>query len=473
MDNVQVDEFAELAVSEYEIQLFQRGKSEIEVSIELHFLSWNIRDDVENDEVRLLKSIYKTNAPDTVHFDDLARSAVQRSLDVHSSRLWKIDSILRELRKPGKRENEGQLSRETLQVVVCSDVHLGTNKSNRQAFYQWLDSQSTVEVVLLGDILDVWLYGKGLDDAELVRIVSAEWKDLYTHLVAARSRGCSIHFIPGNHDAFIYYVEASNNEPWVADVLRLTPVLKSLKRAIKGAELLSVAQLHYPCYRMQLAGKTLLFTHGHYSSWFWRLLAGLDDGNLDLDTALVTASVSLAHKHARLLRRMNNEWDWLQKTHLIEDTAIAITNAVLSAYHGANEMLNGKQGELIEIVDKAMALYFGGKADVSAVEELNLRTALLHMVQNRREHSLQLSAIREDHTRFLNRAKRTSNIDLATSEFGIDVKRTALSDYAEFDILIFGHYHDPRDADGIHDSGSFVGFQQTFLRVDCDGKVYR
>lgn len=439
MDNDRVDEFAELAVFEYTTQLFQRGKSVIEVSFSLSLLAANIRDHIENDEVRLLSSMYKAKAPRTVAFDESARSALRQSLDKQSGRHWAIHSHLRTRHAPEEDKSEEQVLRATMQVVVCSDVHLGTDKSNRQAFYQWLDSQSGVEVVLLGDILDMWLYGEGLDDAELVKIVSAEWKDLYTHLVRARSRGCNIHIIPGNHDAFIYYVEAPNNDPWVADVLRLSPILKSLKRAIKGTELLSVAQLHYPCYRMKIAGMSLLFTHGHYSNWGWRLLAGLDDGNLDLDASLVTASVSLAHKHARLLRRINNEWDWLRKTHLIEDTAIAITNAVLSAYHGASELLKGKQGELIEIVDKATALYFGGKADVSVVEELNLRTALLQMVQHRREHSFQLAAIREDHMRFLNQAKRTSNIDLATSDFGIDVTRTALSEYAEFDILIFGH----------------------------------
>lgn len=146
---------------------------------------------------------------------------------------------------------------------------------------------------------------------------------------------------------------------------------------------------------------------------------------------------------------------------------------MLSAYDGAKDLLDNRKDNLIEIIDHATALFFGGKINVSAAEELNLRNALLHMIKHNQEHALELQEIRNNHREFLDSQQRTSNIDIVASEYGMEVIRTKLREYSDFDIFIFGHFHAPRDTDGIHDSGSFVSSQRTYLNIDSDGRVYR
>lgn len=300
------------AISLYVWRFKQLNISARSIDNELVSLASKISKKIETPETLEFLRFFEAVSPEPIDFNELERRQILETLHTEAT-MFKMG-----FRGYGSEEpkleriefsNKSGVVRPTLKVVVCSDVHLGTNQSNRDSFYQWLDSQSGVSIILLGDILDIWIYGKDLDDTSLIKIVSAEWRDLHMHLAAAKERGCEVHIIPGNHDAFIYYIEAAESDPWVATVLRLTPVLKSLRQSIIGAELLSVAQLHYPYYRLSLSGKKITLTHGHYSSWGWRMLAGLDGGDIDADALLVTASVSLAHKYARLLRRSNNERD--------------------------------------------------------------------------------------------------------------------------------------------------------------------
>lgn len=470
MDEDSIKKYAKLAVIEYN-ESTANSRSAKSMWVHFEHLAAQVRQGKENEETQKLITILVSISPEPVSLDEPVRNALSFFLSKVAEDYRLISPDITWPLSP--QPKDGSRPTPTMKVVICSDIHLGTNASNRAEFYEWLDGLCNVMVVLLGDILDIWIYGNDLDDDGLVDIVASEWRDLYSHLASAKARGCDIHIVPGNHDAFIYYIEALDNAPWVKKVLNLAPILERVKRATKGSELLSVASLHYPYFKLSIGGKTLLLTHGHYSSWGWRLVAGLDDDALDLDPLLVTVSVAIAHKYTRLLRRVNNEMDWLRRTHLIEDTGISITNAILSAYEGAREMLNKKDDQLLEVIDQATALFFKGKAKASAVEELNLRTALLHMVKHQQEHLHQLQSVRDEHERFLKRNANTSNVDMHRSGDLVRVDRTPLSEYSTFDTFIFGHFHAPRDAEGIYDSGSFVGSQKSYLKVSSDGSVYR
>jgi UDP-2,3-diacylglucosamine pyrophosphatase LpxH len=474
MDKETIEQCAALAVARYAWQLNLGGVPRKQAWKALDAVAWDIKENQQTAGVHQLAALYQATMPGLANFDEAAKQALWLRLRFIAS---DFQAGLRDYYNPDAGPKHEVQKKETpapvLTVVVCSDVHLGTEQANDSAFYQWLDSQHDVQVVLLGDILDLWIYGEDLNDTGLVNIVSAQWLDLNHHHVKAKKRGCDIHNVPGNHDAFIYYIEAAESEPWVATVLNRIPILRSIRRTIKKAELLSVAQIHYPFYRLNIANKTLLLTHGHYSDWFWRMQSGLDDVCLDMGALLLTATVSIAHNHARQFRRINNVKDWLQVTHLIEYTAISITNAVLRAYNGARELLSGKEDKLIEIIDHATALYFTGQAQVSAVEELNLRRALLHMVTHQRKYNSHLERVREEHESFLKRALRTSNVDMEVGLNGVEITHTLLKEYAEFDTLIFGHFHIARDTEGVHDSGSFVNPNVTSLKIDSDGRVYR
>ncbi|BDZ69285.1 metallophosphoesterase [Methanobacterium ferruginis] len=81
-------------------------------------------------------------------------------------------------------------------ILVVSDVHLGFEKSNRDAFLNFLDTLEDVEIehlVLLGDILDLWRR----NNAEIIK----ENNDILFKLNSLNAD--EIHYIAGNHDYYI------------------------------------------------------------------------------------------------------------------------------------------------------------------------------------------------------------------------------------------------------------------------------
>jgi UDP-2,3-diacylglucosamine pyrophosphatase LpxH len=84
---------------------------------------------------------------------------------------------------------------DAIKVVVVSDVHLGSEKSDKAAFNSFLRSLSgddrLTDLVLLGDIVDMWrrdASGVFLENMESVEIL----RDLKTKI--------NVHWIAGNHD---------------------------------------------------------------------------------------------------------------------------------------------------------------------------------------------------------------------------------------------------------------------------------
>lgn len=81
-------------------------------------------------------------------------------------------------------------------ILVVSDVHLGFDDCNRDAFSRFLDKFQDEEIdhlVLLGDILDFWRR----NNAELIQ----ENNDILTKLNNLKAD--KIHYIAGNHDYYI------------------------------------------------------------------------------------------------------------------------------------------------------------------------------------------------------------------------------------------------------------------------------
>lgn len=358
--------------------------------------------------------------------------------------------------------------------VICSDIHLGTKASRRQAFYEWLSKCHDTTIVLLGDILDLWIYSNSFDDMALARHVVAEWKDLWEKMSLAVERNCRIHYVPGNHDAFVYFVESESQEEWSKNIISRTPLLSKIVQLTESNRFLELADVHYPYLKLNVGGSDILFTHGHYSSWGWRLMAGLEDAPTPFPTAVTSASVVLAHKNAALLRKANNMGDWgLNRTHLIEDTAISITNALLIAYEGAQEMMSQSPSDFIQLIDNASALYFGTRTRVSHADKLRIREALLYIQRDRHIKESGLEAIKTSHLRYLNNRLSGTNISLSSQSGRTEIYRNPLSTYAKFDDFVFGHFHDPRDGSHIHDIGGFVDSVETFLSIEDNGEIHR
>lgn len=77
-------------------------------------------------------------------------------------------------------------------LVVISDVHLGTYGCHAAELLQYLQSIEPREVVLNGDIVDIWQFSKRYWPASHMQVVE--------YLLHLASQGTPIHYLLGNHD---------------------------------------------------------------------------------------------------------------------------------------------------------------------------------------------------------------------------------------------------------------------------------
>ena len=81
------------------------------------------------------------------------------------------------------------------QVVIVSDLHLGTKDSKAEEFIEFIENHPTELLILNGDIIDGWALNRG-----------AKWKKYHTKVISKLlklSNKTKIIWIRGNHDEFI------------------------------------------------------------------------------------------------------------------------------------------------------------------------------------------------------------------------------------------------------------------------------
>lgn len=79
-----------------------------------------------------------------------------------------------------------------LDVVVISDVHLGTYGSHAKELNQYLKSIDPKKIILNGDIIDIWSYKKNYFPKAHLNVIK--------QIVKMASRGVEVYYITGNHD---------------------------------------------------------------------------------------------------------------------------------------------------------------------------------------------------------------------------------------------------------------------------------
>lgn len=79
-----------------------------------------------------------------------------------------------------------------MDTVVISDVHLGTYGCHADELVNYLRSIRPRQLVLNGDIIDIWQFSKNYFPPSHMKVV----KELMRHL----SKGVEVYYIPGNHD---------------------------------------------------------------------------------------------------------------------------------------------------------------------------------------------------------------------------------------------------------------------------------
>ncbi|MBI9059700.1 MAG: UDP-2,3-diacylglucosamine diphosphatase [Labilibaculum sp.] len=86
-------------------------------------------------------------------------------------------------------------SKREVDVVVLSDIHLGTMGCRAEELLKYLNSVQPKKVILNGDIVDIWQFSKRYWPKSHMRIIK--------HFTSLLSKGVPIYYITGNHDELL------------------------------------------------------------------------------------------------------------------------------------------------------------------------------------------------------------------------------------------------------------------------------
>lgn len=87
------------------------------------------------------------------------------------------------------------MAKREVDIVVLSDLHLGTYGCHAKEVLQYLKSIKPKAVVLNGDIIDIWQFSKRYWPATHMMVIK--------HLIGLVARDVPVYFIPGNHDEML------------------------------------------------------------------------------------------------------------------------------------------------------------------------------------------------------------------------------------------------------------------------------
>ena len=82
-----------------------------------------------------------------------------------------------------------------LDLVVISDIHLGTYGCQAKELLKYLKSIDPKIVILNGDIIDIWQFNKRYFPKPHMKVVK--------HLLKWIVEGKEIHYLTGNHDEML------------------------------------------------------------------------------------------------------------------------------------------------------------------------------------------------------------------------------------------------------------------------------
>jgi UDP-2,3-diacylglucosamine pyrophosphatase LpxH len=87
------------------------------------------------------------------------------------------------------------IKKRKLDIVVLSDIHLGTYGCHAKELLQYLKSIKPKTVILNGDIIDIWQFSKRYWPKSHMKVIK--------YLTGWMSKGVKIYYIPGNHDEML------------------------------------------------------------------------------------------------------------------------------------------------------------------------------------------------------------------------------------------------------------------------------
>ena len=133
-------------------------------------------------------------------------------------------------------------NKRVVELVVISDVHLGTSGCQAGELLKYLKSIKPKTLILNGDIIDIWQFKKRYFPKSHLKVVK--------HLIGLASDRCPVYYITGNHDEMF--------------------------RRFSGIKIGKLRILND--LKLELGGKTVWFFHGdvfdvvmQYSKWLSKL----------------------------------------------------------------------------------------------------------------------------------------------------------------------------------------------------------
>lgn len=87
------------------------------------------------------------------------------------------------------------MKKRKVELVVISDVHLGTYGSHAKELYNYLSSIKPKILVLNGDIIDIWQFRKSYFPKTHLKVIQK--------IISFASKGTKVYYITGNHDEML------------------------------------------------------------------------------------------------------------------------------------------------------------------------------------------------------------------------------------------------------------------------------
>ncbi len=152
-----------------------------------------------------------------------------------------------------------------LQVIVISDVHLGTFGCHAKELLQYLKSVNPTTLVLNGDIIDMWNFSKSY--------FPSSHMDVMRYIMKMASRGTSVYYITGNHDEMLRkYTDLQLGNLQIVDKLLLS--LNDKKAWIFHGDVFDSSTKGYAKFLAKLGGKgyDLLILINCFTNWCLQLI---------------------------------------------------------------------------------------------------------------------------------------------------------------------------------------------------------
>lgn len=155
-------------------------------------------------------------------------------------------------------------SKRELELLVISDVHLGTYGCHAKELLHYLKTVNPKTLVLNGDIIDMWNFSKSY--------FPSSHMDVLRHIMKMASHGTNVYYITGNHDEMLRkYTDLHLGNFQIVDKLVLD--LDGKKAWVFHGDVFDASTKGYAKFLAKLGGKgyDLLILINRFINWVLQL----------------------------------------------------------------------------------------------------------------------------------------------------------------------------------------------------------